>query len=269
MSKRGRTETAAMTVHFDREGMRTIVYSYPELDDRYLLAKVSHRYICLVANPFDTVDLLRYSTRLGCDEFYFHLDCSLTTAFPVCRTELIRKLTEMGATVINGHLTDTRKRSLQAINVACGLPSVAATRWGDPEELIIVKTNYNAGACRELLMHSDWRMTLGLHDVPTDSSGKLSYIVARRKAISTSIWANSAFVTECFIENPLGIWYRAYIKGRRMALCCFKSPTPIKKVGKSALEGIQLIDLIDRHSTSEVFRQLVLLSMVAIWILAQ
>ena len=94
--------------------------------------------------------------------FLFHLDCTITTRFPACRLQLISILEERGIGIFNHDSSDITKKTIQKQCASLHLNTTLAGPDGDPNEQLIVKTNFNFGGKNEQTLSEEDRITLGL-----------------------------------------------------------------------------------------------------------
>jgi len=234
----------------------TIIYQWPDLRF-YLTNALAPADSYLLAEPGDTAKSVLGKLQRGCECFWFHVDCTITTNFPTGRAELLATLSDMDIKVINGHVTDISKRYLHEFNRNHDFTDVSATNIGDPDELIIVKTNYNSlGDTEQYLSAVDLDL-LGLNRSESVPAG-FQYHVRARSSIDATFWSNPALVCERFIRNQYGIWYRAFIRRPKLALCQFQSPAPIKKDGKSTHLGTMWLRTDDGSAAQSATASLVL-----------
>jgi len=208
----------------------TVIYQWPR-SSRYLINQLLPEAAYLPAEPDgDTCESVLERLEGICECLWFHLDCTLTSNFPDGRMELLAWLTSRNVHVINGHITDISKKHIQQFNRDHGFHDVSATQTGDPDEMLIVKSNYNYFGVVERKLSLLAQARLGLSDAVPEG---FEYRVEKRSSVDSTCWTNPAFVCERFIHNPYGIWYRAYLRRPKVVVCQFQNPAPIKKVGPS------------------------------------
>jgi hypothetical protein len=162
--------------------------------------------------------------------FVFHLNSTFCAEFPHARQELIDGLKARGIVPINAAVPDISKRWVQAQCEAHELPVAAATREGDPEERLFVKTNHNYGARTERLLGSELLVDLRIprpSDVVTDPLG---YRMMQRKHIPPAWWADPGLAIERYIENRWDRIYRIGFAGRRFHVFRLVNANVVKKV---------------------------------------
>lgn len=234
----------------------TVIYQWP--DSRGYLANVlMPDATCLAAAPGETNVTVLERLKSACECFWFHLNATMTTNFPADRPALLASLLGRRIEVVNGNVTDISKRYVQQFNREHGFQDVSAPQEGDPNELLILKTNYNCIGDGERYMSALQQDRLGLKRSEAVPEG-FKYRVGPRSTFEPACWANPAFVLERFIHNEWGIWYRAMVRRPKIALCQFQSPAQIKKDGGSRLLQIMWLRSDDHSVRSGSIGSLVL-----------
>jgi len=167
----------------------------------------------------------------------FQLNCTDTTHFIASRDALLRLLDERGVTVINGSITNISKLTLQRICLEHGLHSTLAPEHGDPDELLIVKTDMNAGGVieRGVLSPFDRQRLFISGDSPllkTLLSRFKDYPVLTRRNIPAPWWRDSQLVIERFIKNDDDRFYRVHVLFDRVTITDAICHGPTKKLGR-------------------------------------
>jgi hypothetical protein len=158
--------------------------------------------------------------------FLPHIDTTFLGRVMPGLSELVRILRARGVAVVNGGVTNISKRALQHFLKNIGLPTLAASRSGDPSELIIKKTNANCGGL------ADERFAAANpHIIPRKLVVRDEYVVQRRGDIEASDWTRSSHVFERYVANESGRFYRAYVLGRRIVISESASSGVVKKMG--------------------------------------
>lgn len=179
------------------------------------------------------------------DTFVFHLNCTITTRFPLERKALVDALVSRGIAPRNDHVTDISKRAIQRCCQEENLRVTLAERNGDPDERLIVKTNLNFAGSSEWALSKSDREALGISSPSNLISKPYDYFVVARKEVREDWWEDESLVCERYISNAQGRWYRAYIQGPRVVLCRLSSKMKVKKVGESRLEDTWFLDYTD------------------------
>ena len=171
------------------------------------------------------------------ETFLFHLDCTFTTNFPAGRLELLAELSRMGVQVLNGYVTNISKKYIQQFNCDHGFPDVSVAESGDPDEMLIVKSNYNSFGRTELRLSKWGQDVLGFKQPEIPSVG-LEYRVIPRSHVDPADWSNPALVCERFVTNPDGIWYRVSVRRPKIVIRQFRCSNAIKRPSKSTVDRI-------------------------------
>ncbi len=168
--------------------------------------------------------------RLGDDArcLLFHLPLSRTRRLPLDRPRLRQALAERGIAVLNARVTDATKRAIQRHCRRLGLPCAAAPRDGDPDELLIVKSNDNYGAAYEKELTADERAFLGLDD-PSGAPDATGYPVLPRREVPPGAYSDPTLSVERYIANRENAIYRVYVAGNRIVVGEYVSTATIKK----------------------------------------
>ena len=167
--------------------------------------------------------------------FLCHLDCTLTTNFPTCRPRLFEALDERGVRVLNRSVSDISKRTLQDACSELGINTAAASRSGDPEETLIVKSNLNFGGKNEAFLTPEDRALLGIHELPTPIKGPYKYPVLCRRDITEEWWSNDSLMIERYVRNKRNLYYRCWLFLDRIVLVEMHNTKDVKKMGDSRL----------------------------------
>jgi hypothetical protein len=223
---------------------RYVVYRWLTSDE-FLVARIVPDATVIEAAVDDELEAILAKVPADARSFQFHLNCTITDRFPQCRNELISRLSQNGIRVINGNLTDISKRTIQQRCASLGLNTTAAMREGDPDELIILKTDLNFGGDSEWALSDAERSKLGLGEGSTLIYRPDHYQVVPRKDMEPSWWTDPSLVCEKFIDNRDNRWYRAVMLFSRLVLRELINPAQIKKVGQSEIVGQWTIDTAD------------------------
>ena len=162
--------------------------------------------------------------------FAFQINLTKTADVPPVRRDLVRFLKGRGIFVINETITDISKRHIQTVCRAAGLNVVRAGADGDPDEVLIVKTDRNYGGIGERdYLTDENRRRLNIHLPAGQVMDADGYIVAPRKRVPADTFANRDLVVERFIANRSDTIYRVYLLGRNYVISVHTNPHPIKK----------------------------------------
>jgi hypothetical protein len=165
------------------------------------------------------------------DVFLFHLDLTMTARLPLDRADLLARLRERSISVRNAQVVDISKRSLQVLCLAAGLNSMAATVEGDPNELLIVKTNYNFHGTRENELGAERLRLLG-YAAPAGipAAGRAEYRILPRAHVPPAAWSSHHWAVERYVANRAHLFYRAYVAGDALAVSRVHDPALFKKM---------------------------------------
>ncbi len=161
--------------------------------------------------------------------FAYHINLSYTAAIPHDREKLNNALAERGIVLLNHRAVDISKTSLQSACIAAGLMSLATNRDGDPEEVLIVKTDLNFGGFGEKALTVEQQRRLGVDLGSHDISAK-SYKILPRKDIQDHQWNDPTLVIERFVTNTNHRFCRTYWLGKSLVVSDITDPLPIKKI---------------------------------------
>jgi len=213
---------------------RYVIYRWLSTDKYMLHGIVPGASVIEAAVDDDIEDIV---SQLPDDAFvfHFHLNCTLTARFPRARDELTAMLHEKGILIVNGDLTDISKRTIQRRCAELGLNTTTALPNGDPEELIIVKTNLNFGGDGEWALSDSHRSVLGIAAGSDIIWKPDDYRVLRRREADPSWWSDPSLVCEKYIDNRKNVWYRAMFFFSRVVLRELVSEAQIKKVAQSVI----------------------------------
>lgn len=150
--------------------------------------------------------------------FAFHINLTDSRRVPRQRSDFCAALQGRGIDVINGHVPNISKREVQRVCRAAGLPTTAAPRDGDPEELVIVKTDRNFGGENEARLREHDRVQLGLADGHRRKCHHLNYWIGKRRDASPAAWASEEWVVERYVRNRYNFFFRAYVLRKQFIL---------------------------------------------------
>ncbi len=171
--------------------------------------------------------IARLSEDIGL--FVFHLNLTQTAFFPHNRSTLCRTLSNLGAFVVNAEVTNISKAFIQESCRRLGLPTTEAVPEGDPDELLIVKTNLNYGGLgeKDLDTRSLRILGLGLANCTMDAK---SYTILKRRKLTRYRWSDPSVFIERFVENRGNRFFRAYLLSDYLVISEVVDPLPIKKM---------------------------------------
>jgi hypothetical protein len=160
-----------------------------------------------------------------------HLDITDNTPFIADPAEFIRVLAQHDVSVLNGNARDIRKRTVQSCCENHGLPSVTAVIAGDPDEMLIVKTDLNTGGTREQRLSDAQKGRFGLPVSISRLKGPDGYYIARRAELGADVWNDPDLVVQRFVQNPLGRFFRIYVAINAVVISEAYAGSPIKRIG--------------------------------------
>lgn len=166
--------------------------------------------------------------------FVFHLNLTQTAFFPHNRSTLCRTLSNQGVFVVNAEVTNISKAFIQESCRRLGLPTTEAVPEGDPEELLIVKTNLNYGGLGEKVLDTRSLRVLGLSVANCTMDAK-SYSILKRRDLAPYSWSDPTVFIERFVENHGNRFFRAYWLSDYLVISEVVDPLRLKKMPK----GIQ------------------------------
>lgn len=184
--------------------------------------------------------------RLGdrVEVFLFHVNLTHSSRTPHDRAALIRRLHQRGVVVINGEVTDISKRNVQRLCASAGLPSALALREGDPDELVIVKTDYNYRGINERSLTPAELSSLGYPELPPEIPAEtpFAYHVTPRRLVPHRVWSSRHFFVERFIKNEGGHRHRVHVAGRAI-IVSRRLDIPIDPIDKTEFATSELFEM--------------------------
>lgn len=164
------------------------------------------------------------------DLFVFHLNLTVTGRFPRRRRRLVGALAHRKTRPLNAAVTDTTRRAIQDRCARLGLATPRATPHGDPDELMIVKTDYNYGGQSERRLRPAEREQLGIAPPSATVRGPSDYRVLPRRAVPYETWSDPSVVVERYVRNRYGVTYRLYLLGDRLSVSEVSCPDLINRL---------------------------------------
>jgi hypothetical protein len=194
----------------DREA---VILNWPSWQ-HYLLSHLVPEAHCITGQPRDSAQRILSTMGHVPALFIFHLDISIPTWF-IEEHEiqlLSQTLRTAGTVVLNDRVTGILKTLVQSRCEQSGLPTVRAYEDGEPNELLLVKTNFNAGGEREKLFQREFRSVSPDQMYPScPLEGPRDYRLIRRDRIPASWWRDETLAIERFIKNRQGRFFRLYL----------------------------------------------------------
>jgi hypothetical protein len=209
----------------------------------YMLPKLLPEAVRIPAEPRHTPAEVLGACPRALAAFAFHLNCSSTSRFPQRRAELVDILRGRGVSVLNADATEIGKRFLQLACREVGIPSVAATRHGGPDdELVIVKSDWNYGGFGEQRLSAGERAALGVPSVRSPILSPQDYRVMPRREVPDDWWDRPALAVERYVANDAHLQFRIYFAGPRYFVSARIDESPIKKFSPRHPRKDYLID---------------------------
>lgn len=184
--------------------------------------------------------------------FVFHINLTKTHNFIENRANLINILKEKGFKLINEGVLDTSKNWLQKACIENKINSTSAKISGDPDELLIVKTNFNYAGRSENKLTSREKEILSLST--KNYSTDLNYTIASRKNLPKDTWKNEILVVEKFINNVDNLFYRAHKLFYRIVLTEVIDENLIRKMPDGIKTTNYYFDLKQDNNSDENYK---------------
>jgi len=160
-----------------------------------------------------------------------HLDITDNAPFIADPEEFIQILRQRDVGVMNCLVRDIRKSTVQSCCAHHNLPSVAVGPGGDPDELLIVKTDLNTGGTREQLLSEELKERFKLSVRISGLGGPDGYYVARRADLGVEVWNDPDLVVQRFMQNPQGRFFRIYVVNNAVVVSEAYAGSQIKRIG--------------------------------------
>lgn len=193
----------------------------------------------------------------GLSTFLFHLDLSITRNVVPDRPRLIAELSRLGIRPLNAQLADITASTTVRLLRQAGLPHVMAAPDGDPDERLIVKSNYNYAGRSERLLSPRRRELLGLTHIPRSIRTKWDYRILPRRAVAVETWNDPSLAVQRFISNAEDRLHRFRICLDHWAVSSCVCPQPVKdfSIGAGFTEELLLRGSYDSSLPRSALRQ--------------
>jgi hypothetical protein len=181
-----------------------------------------------------------------CDSFptvCFQINLSVRHRLPLRIRDLTDLFEKRGVYVVNGLVQDIRKSTLHAHLEAIGLSSAKATRSGDADEVLFLKTNLNYGGELERWVPAEDLTAGGLEHLVSNDIGAYQYQAVARGKIEEGIWADPSVVVEKYVTNDENSFYRVYFSGGQVIIVKAFSQGVIKKLSGDSRDTNFVTDL--------------------------
>lgn len=226
-------------------GTNWVVYHWLS-DSGYFIHALVPDFRPIAARVGDTLNDVLQNVPAGTTDFAFHLNCTITERFPEGRPALVNALRARGIRVLNAATTDISKQRVQRVCKELGLNTVTASRDGEPDERIIVKTDLNFGGDSEWALSDDQRAALSIREGSDIIWKPEHYRVLARKDVEARWWDDPRLVRERFVANRDDRWYRVFVFLDRLAVCELTNPNEIKKVNESRVLRVWRVRLTEQ-----------------------
>lgn len=164
------------------------------------------------------------------EAFAFYVNLTDTRRTPLRRSAFSRALRARGIRILNEHVTDISKHRVQGVCAQAGLRQTIASRAGNPDEILIVKSNANYGGEKEEFLNTSQRRTLDLAPRPRSILRHDGYLIVPRRDVSPEHWRSRQTIVERFIDNRYDVFYRAHKVLDAMIVSRMVNPAGIKKM---------------------------------------
>jgi hypothetical protein len=212
-------------------GLRLAIYEW-DAWHQFMLVRAVPEAVRVTARIGESADEILDRLPAGINAFAFHLNLTMTAAFPTDREALVHGLLARRIVPLNDAVTDISKTWVHARCRAFGLPSPATDVRGEASERVIVKTDLNFGGKSERQLPPAQPSAIGppISDVMSDWT---AYQVMRREDVPAIWWNDPALVIERFIDNRARHLYRVNFAGDRIVILRLTNPHPLKKIMNS------------------------------------
>jgi len=160
----------------------------------------------------------------------------------------VTELRRRDVDVWNAFVTDISKRRVQQVCRGAGLPCAATTKEGDPDELVIVKSNANFGSKSERALSRREREKLHIQEPQALFRSELAYLVAPRRDVPDGLWQDEGLAIERYIHNAEHLFYRLRFVFDTWVISEVINPHYIKKMENCTSQKTFLVDRWDRSS---------------------
>ncbi len=222
-------------------------YTTPE----FLISAVVPDATIITGSVEDSIENIQPKLPSHLTSFLFHLNCTKTALFPICRPRLIEHLNSRGVPILNAHATDISKRYIQQKCADLGLPTTLASREGDPEEKVMVKTNLNFAGASEWGLTPEQRTMLGLGKGSDFIYDPFQYLVMPRREVNASWWDDENLICERFITNQEHRWSRSFVFLNKLVTLDMTNPMQVKYPGMSVLKQMWKLVLADGSAADQ------------------
>lgn len=221
-----------------------IIYSF-NTNEKYLAQHLFPNAIVLNASILDDPHTILKKIPSHTNYFLFHINLSETTNIPKNRDTLIKRLHEEEIIPINNHLTDITKKNLTKMLGKANSKSLQASKVGNPDDPLIIKSNYNYGGLQEKKLEQHKRLALGISKTPK-TKGIFKYQIKLRSDIKDELFEDKTLHIEQYVANNQDAFIRIYFLYDSFIL----SKAYTKKQIKKMYEGIRRENYFGNFSES-------------------
>jgi hypothetical protein len=164
----------------------------------------------------------------GEKEFLFHIDLSVQQCVPNCRQALMEMLSDRGLILHNAFHTDQRKRLLQQVSARLEFKSLTAARDGDPDEMLLVKTDLNVGGGPERRALKRFP-GMAVPTLPRRITTPSEYYAAKRRDVPDEVWLDETLQVEVCVKNSKGLVLRGFWNQGKGVVSLIENPYEIVK----------------------------------------
>jgi hypothetical protein len=194
----------------------------------------------VTADPRDSAESVIAKIPLDGRVFAFHLDCTFTDRFPLCRQSLAARLKERGIIILNEYVVDISKRYVHDMCIQLGVPCARSSKEeGEASDLVIVKTNLNHHGMAERQIRDVDQEAMGIiASSPLDGADEYRLV------------QDPTLALEKYVANSAGIRYRCYFAGEHCVIATISSRNRIQRFRNSKRLGIAATTLSTLRTTS-------------------
>ena len=161
--------------------------------------------------------------------FVRHVDLTFQDNVPPDRTVLSCELQRRSIILVNDNITDTSKRRLQSVLSQLNLPTTIGSPEGDPDELLFLKSNHNAGGAAEKRLPPEARDFFGVVLPHRLAPQFTDYQLAKRRNVLPKAFEIEDVFVERYVTNRANLFYRAFISFDAVVLSKIRCEGIIKK----------------------------------------
>jgi len=164
----------------------------------------------------------------------FHINLTFLERAMSGREQLRLALVERGVCPLNMRVESIDKWSVQSACARAALPVCRASRLGNPEELLVVKSRANHAGHAECEADPFYRNFLAI-EFETEERIR----IVRRKDVAAETWDSATLTVERYIANREGRFHRTYVFGDQVAVATSRSDKQLREMWQK--DGVDLI----------------------------